>query len=254
MECDNILEGYFNFLRKNLIEIREKEYCKLELPFPRPAGDFIQLSIKELSNGKRLISDDGFIFDYLFSYGIDLWNLTAYSMKDVLSRCIKRYHIQTKYKPEIVIESSKESLFQEIFRMSNLLNELTSLKLLVTPGTFNLFQKTVETYFTKKRIKYSVNPNIKVKIREKPYSFSLDFQFKEKKTYTKIITSDSIVKDWAVNFDQIKRHYEEDVILWALYNDRDRIDPIRLEAFLGDYSDAILAWSADKRRFEELKI
>lgn len=71
MECENILEGYFNFLKKDLMEIRENEQCKLELPFPRPAGDFIQLSIKEISKGRTLISDDGFIFDYLLSYGID---------------------------------------------------------------------------------------------------------------------------------------------------------------------------------------
>lgn len=253
MECENILEGYFNFLKKDLMEIREKEQCKLELPFPRPAGDFIQLSIKDFPNGKHLISDEGFIFDYILSYGINLWELTADSMKDILSRIIKRYHIQTKYKPEIVIESSKKSLFQDIFRMSNILNELASLKLLITPTPFNLFQKTVETYFTEKRIKYSLNSNITVKIQEKPYSFSLDFLFKEKKTYTKIITSNSIIKDWAVNFDQIKKHYEEDVVLWALYNDKDRIDSTRLKAFLGDYADAILAWSVDKRRFEELK-
>lgn len=253
MESENILEGYFNFLKKDLMEIREKEHCKLELPFPRPAGDFIQLSIKELPNGKRLISDEGFIFDYLLSYGIELWKLTADSMKEILSRVINRYRIQTNYKPEIVIKSSKETLFQDIFRMSNILNELASLKLLITPAPINLFRKTVETYFAKKRIKYTSNPNIEIEIQEKPYSFSLDFLFKEKRTYTKIITSDSIVKDWAVNFDQIKRHYEEDVVLWALYNDRDKVDSTKLNAFLGDYADAILVWSIDKRRFEELK-
>ena len=253
MECEHILEGYFNFLKKNLTEIREKEFCKLELPFPRPAGDFIQLSIKEIPNGGRLISDEGFIFDYLFSYGIDLWKLTADSMKEILSRTIKRYDVQKRHKPDIVIKSSKETLFQDIFRMSNILNELASLKLLVTPAPTDLFRRTVETYFGEKRLKYSSDPKIKIEIQDEPFSFQLDFLFEEKKTYTKIITSDSIVKDWAVNFDQIRKNSEEDLVLWALYNDKDNVKSTRLNAFLGDYADAILAWSVDKRRFEELK-
>lgn len=132
-------------------------------------------------------------------------------MKEMLFRTIRRYNVETKYRPDIVIESSKESLFQDIFRMANILNELSSLKLLIMPTSFNLFQRIVETYFNSNRIKFSLNPKIKVKIQRKSYSFSLDFLFNEKKTYTKIITSDSIVKDWAVNFDQIKKHSKKNI-------------------------------------------
>jgi len=251
MGCEELLEGYFNFLKKNLLEVKEKEYCKLELPFPKPGGDVIQIGINETLNDMRLISDQGFIFDYLLSYGIDLWGLTSDSMKSVFARLMKRENLLVRFKPEIVIESSLNTLFSDIFRMSIILNELASLRLLVTPTSPDFFRKSVEMYFDDKKIKYISNPRIKLEIKKEPISFSLDFRFIANNTYAKVITSDSIIKNWAVNFDQIKRYSDEDLSLWAIYNDRDNITAKKIEIFLDDYADNIIAWSIDSYKFEK---
>lgn len=249
MGCENILEGYFKFLRENLIQTEEDGVCQVELPFPIPAGDFIVLSIKNDPQFEKVISDNGYVFEFLFNYGIDLWKLTADSMRVIFDKIRKRYEILTQYNPEIVIKSSEECLPKDIFKMSNIINELTSIKLLITPAPIDVFRQNVVKYFKIKGIRYISDPKINVKIRKEKFTFNLDFLFRRKNTYTKIITSDSIVKEWAVNFDQIKRNSDEDLSLWALYNDQDHLNIPRLEAFLGDYADRILAWSIDKNQF-----
>jgi len=256
MECDNVLDGYFKYLRKDLVELKEKGFCKIELPFPRPAGDSIVLLIEELDKGTFLISDEGFIDDYLFSYAIDLWDLSAKRMSELFLRTKKRYNILAEKKPYIAIESTREELYESIFQMSNIMNELASLTLLVRSGTIDIFRRNVEIYLKENNVSFTEDPKVKITLHGSLYSFPFEFKFQKGNILTKVITSNEIVKDWAVNFDQIKRHYpKESKIpkLWALYNDKDKIDIKKVSDFLGDYADQILAWSIDKEKFLQFK-
>ena len=256
MNCENLVGGYLDYLKKDLLEVKENGICKLELPFPRPAGDSIVLTIKTEKKDLVLISDDGFMDDYLFSYGIDLWDLSADRMKELFSRLVKRYNIIKNRTPEIAITVKKEDLFHGIFEMSNIMNELSSLKLLVTPSSFDPFRNQVEMYFKEHKIKFDPDRSVKIELHNNPYNFKFEFAFKKFNAYTKIITSNDIVKDWAVNFDQIKKRFitkNRSVELWALYNDKDTVDRKRINDFLDDYADQILAWSKDKELFNKFK-
>lgn len=252
MECNKLLEGYFNFLRKDLSEIRQRDYCRLELPFPKPSGDVVVLTIKDIGNDKRLITEEGFVFEYFFTHGIDLWHLTADSMRELLNNIKKRYKTLEKYEPEFAIEVTSNDIFKGIFQMSNIINELISMKLLITPVTKKPFQGTVESFFNKNNLNFKRNPRIELLIRNHTYHLTFDYLFEKSKTYTKVITSTGIIKDWALNFDQIRKH-GNNVKLWALYNDIDGINEDTIYDFLPDYADQVIAWSKDKKKFLELK-
>lgn len=137
MNCKILLEKYFEFLKNNLsLEVKGGIY-RLELPFPRPSRDSIVLNIIKLSEENYKITDAGFMDEYLFNYGINLWDLEIEPLKDEFERLKKAYKIISEDSPDIVIIAEKHSLFHQIYEMSELLNELSIFSKIKLLGGFN---------------------------------------------------------------------------------------------------------------------
>ncbi len=250
MECQNILINYLNYLKKDLKEIREDTKCEIELPFPKPDGDSVLLSI-EKKGDKFLISDKGFMDEYLFLNGLDLWDLPD-KPKDIFLHLRRTYNIDLRYKPEIVISANKNELYLKIFQLSNIISELSSLKLLTPPITFSYFKTSIKMYLDKNSINYKIDPpRFEFKLHKSDFSFQLDFLFHKNRSYVKLISSDSIIKNWALRFIKLKRYYQltdKPFQLWVIYNDKDGVKAKDIYKWFGEDMDDAFAWHSDKEK------
>ncbi len=124
MNCKTLLDKYIQYL-KNYLSFEEIEgKCQLEIPFPRPSRDSIILKIEKLPDGTYKITDDGFMDEYLFLYGLNLWDLKKKSLKKEFERLKKAYKIILEDSPEIIIIANEDNLLSQIYEMSELLNEI----------------------------------------------------------------------------------------------------------------------------------
>lgn len=122
-----IKEGYLKLLKKYSTLSKEKDSYYLGLPFPLPSGDQIKISIKKADDTHFFLSDDGFMDEYFFAHGQDLWDLTKTSMKEIFNQLIKRHDILKKFKTEIVIKVPNNKLSFFLYEFSELLSELSHL-------------------------------------------------------------------------------------------------------------------------------
>lgn len=256
MECTEILDNYIKFLSRNLIELKEKGYCEIGLPFPKPNGDSIILRIVKLSEDIYLISDEGFMDMFLFENGLDLWKLSSEKASDTFKYLRKRYGIKNSGKPYIVIEATKENLYERIFEMSNIMNELASLKLLTHSIQFDYFKDTVKLFFEKNRLNFKYKPDrLQFEWSEQNYSFDLDFLYYKKELFIKLLSSKTIIKSWALNFRIIKEFYEtqnQDIILWTIFNEKAGITSEKIQKWFQNSVDNVIGWYTQKERIPEI--
>ena len=256
MECKNILEGYLKFLSKDLIDLEKKGYCEIELPFPKPSGDSIVLKISPSSEGNFLISDDGFMDQFLFNNGLDLWNLSSEKARNAFSYLRKRYRVLSKEKPNVAILSDKDTIYNRLFQMSNVMNELASLKILAPSVQFTYFKQAIVVYFKRKNFEVTYNPEpIKFEWTQQEYSFNLDFLFYKKNIYAKVIASETNITRWALRFNIVKSFFEtqnKEITLWAIFNDKAGITSDDLFKWFRDSVDETIAWYSQKEKIDQL--
>lgn len=254
MECQNIIENYLNYLKKDLRELRNESQCNIDLPFPKPDGDSVAISIvKKGSN--YLISDKGFMDEYLFLNGLDLWDLPD-KPNDIFLHLRRTYKIKSNRKPEIVIEANPDDLYLKIYQLSNVINELSSLRLLTTPVAFSYFKTSIRIYLDKHRVNYKINPNkFEFKLHKSSFSFQLDFLFYKNNAYVKLISSDSIIKDWAIRFVKLRRYYKlkgKSIKLWVIYNDKDGVKPKEINRWFEEDIDNSFGWYSERENIASL--
>lgn len=256
MENSEFLEGYLKYLSKNLIETKEDNFYEFELPFPRPAGDSVILLIKAKRNGEYIISDDGFMDAYLFSYGIDLWKDRTEKIKDHFTLLKERYNFILDEAPYIAIKANKNNIFSRLYDMSNIISELGSLKLLAPSVQFEYFKTSVNLYFKKHHLNFKTSPDrIRFEMNRQEYSFELDFLIYDKSAYIKLISTTKMIHYWALNFIKMKEYYKDHdskVELWTIFNDKAGLDSENIFKWFGDSVDHVIGWYSDKEKLEKL--
>jgi len=256
MQIENLADGYIKFLGKQLIETKEDNIHKFELPFPHPSGDSIILTVTEKQNGEMIISDNGFIDAYLFNYGIDLWKIKQKKIREDFKSLRERYNLILEEAPYLVIKSEKDNLYSRIYEMANLINELASFKLLAPSVQFKYFKQTVKFYFIDKKIDFKENPDtLEFKISENRFSIDLDFLIYKRKAYIKLISSKKKIRYWALNFIKIKEYYRshnQDLELWTFFNERAGIESNHITKWFGNAVDQVLGWQTEKDKLVDL--
>ena len=143
-KCNELTKRYLEYLSKDLKEITHEDYCWIELPFPRPIGDSIFVRIDKIEDG-YMLSDHGFMIEYLWHYGLNLWKLEGLA-GDIFDSLKSRYDIVDEGNDgAIKLVSRPERLMARIFQMSNIMNELSFLRLLATPPKVNVSNDRTET-------------------------------------------------------------------------------------------------------------
>ena len=256
MESKSLTEGYFKYLGKELIETKSDNIYEFEIPFPRPSGDSIILRIIQKANGDYLISDNGFMDAYLFGYGINLWKAREKNIRERVRFLIKRYNLVLNETPYLVIKAKEVDLYSKIYKMSNLINDIESLKLFAPPVQFKYFRTSVRVYFKEKRVSFKENPkNIEFTLSRNDFSFNLDFLLYNKNAYIKLITTERMIRYWALNFIKVKEYYSkqgENIELWTIFNDRAGIASDEIYKWFSESVDQVIGWNSDKEKLEKL--
>ena len=140
--------------------------------------------------------------------------------------------------------------------MSNIMNELASLKLLTPSVQFDYFKETVKLFFEKNKLEFRYKPDrLQFEWSEQNYSFDLDFLYYKKEIYIKLLSSKTIIKSWALNFRIIKEFYEtqnQDIILWTISNEKAGITSEKIQKWFQNSVDNVIGWYNQKERIPEI--
>ena len=193
---------------------------------------------------------------YLFGYGINLWKAREKNIKERFKFLIKRYNLVLNETPYLVIKAKEVDLYSKIYKMSNLINDIESLKLFAPPVQFKYFRTNVRIYFKEKKVSFTENPkNIEFTISRNDFSFNLDFLLYNKKTYIKLISTERMVHYWALNFIKVKEYYkkqEEKIELWTIFNDKTGIASDEIYKWFGKSVDQVIGWYSDRKKLDQL--
>ncbi len=87
------------------------------------------------------------------------------------------------------------------------------------------------------------------------FSFQLDFLFYKNQTFAKIISSDSIIKDWALQFIKLRRYFRMNnspIQLWVIYNDKEGVKAKDINKLFGPDMEDSFGWYSDRERLVTL--
>ena len=247
MECNKFIGEYIKYISKGLKEIEKNNSCLIELPFPRPSGDSVFIKISKNNNNTYVLSDQGFMDEYLFHYGMNLWDLSK-SADEIFTQLRRRYKIPLNNKsPEILLFSSKSDINKKIFQMSNIISELASLRFLAQPVQFDLFKAKVKFFCQNNKLNFKEEPNISFQIDSENYQFQFDFLFYKNNVFVKLLKKRRI-RHWALNFRVIKEYQGNNGApkLVAFYSDKEDVDKNLIKKWFGTHIDGIFNFNKEK--------
>ncbi len=168
----NIIESYLNWIRDNtLIKDLKSGIIKIVSPFLDARNDHIQIYARKLPNGVYRLTDGGYLFRDLESYGIDFtpkrqelfdFTLQSYGIKYNTKENVNEIYIDTDLKN---IGRSKHKLIQCLITLNDFFNYTQQ-------NVKELFFYDVFDHFKKSGVTFNYNFNI---IGKTGYSHKFDF-------------------------------------------------------------------------------
>lgn len=150
-----------------------------------------------------------------------------------------------KYLSKELIETKSDNIY-----------DFESLKFFAPPVQFKYFRASVKVYFKERKVSFKKNPkNIEFTLYRNDFSFNLDFLLYNRNAYVKLITTERMVRYWALNFIKVKEYYRkqgENIELWTIFNDRAGIASEEIYKWFSESVDQVIGWYSDKEKLEKL--
>lgn len=106
-ECERLVDAYVTWLRKGLSTQNLRDACELTTPFLDRHNDHLQVYAVR-TNGKIVLSDDGYILSDLRTSGVDVGTPKR---KAVLDAVLNGFGVRVK-KNALVVDASTRNLGQ----------------------------------------------------------------------------------------------------------------------------------------------
>lgn len=169
MEIQTLLDEYWRWLKDETdLQFLDK-WIQVDTPFLDRHNDYLTIYIKG-SNGKYLLTDDGYIVDDLEQSGC---RIQSPKRKLLFETTLRGFGVQTNEQTKALeVWSSREDFAMKKHGLVQAMLAINDLFYLATPTIKGLFLEDVENWLTENNIRYT--PNLKL-TGQSGYDHRFDF-------------------------------------------------------------------------------
>ena len=219
MDIQNLIDNYTKWLKQEIRFAQFDEYYELTVPYLDRFNDYLQIYVKQNSDGRIFITDDGYIISNLMSSGMKL--RTGPGKRRQIERIIRNHGLLNEndsicvYAKPDEFPQKKHSMIQAMLAVDDLYEQGRQ-------QTEDYFIKDVATFFDKKGIFYTKDIALTGRTGS---SYVYDFLFQRTKkrqtTFCKTINhmNESKRNLTIFNWLDYKEERDDDSSLIVIYND-----------------------------------
>jgi hypothetical protein len=240
MNIQKMIDDYANWLKNEISIAKIGEYYEITTPYLDRFNDYLQIYVKQDSNGKIILTDDGYIIGNLISGGMSFRDGSKRQI--MLQRIIRNFDL--KLEGENITATATMSNFSQKKHM--LVQAMLSIDDMFEVSSDNVksfFIEDIETYFNANEIYYSKDFSLIGKTGSiYTYDFHLQRTKDKPERFCRAINKLNESKRNLTLFNwmdtQEKRNNEGSLIV--LLNDENIINPSDIDAFSNYKVDTVL--------------
>jgi hypothetical protein len=219
-ECQEIIDSYVEWLRKGLSVEALDNACELTTPFLDRHNDHLQVYAVR-SNGKVLLTDDGYILSDLRSSGLEL---TTPKRMAVVHSVLNGLGVRIDGN-QLVIEASAKNVGQRLHALIQAMLAINDMFVMAQPRVASFFWEDVKAYLEHHEVRYS--PRVKV-AGHSGFDHAIDFLIPKSKTsperFVQAINAPSkgTIGAYLFSLTDTREAREEESEAYAFLNDTDR--------------------------------
>jgi Domain of unknown function DUF1829/Domain of unknown function DUF1828 len=249
-ECQQLIDSYVEWLRKELNVVKLEHGCELTTPFLDRHNDHLQVYAQR-SNGLITLSDDGYILADLKHSGLEL---TTEKRKLVFESVLNGFGVRVD-KERLVIEASPKNLGQRLHSFVQAMLAINDMFLMAQARVTTFFWEDVKAFLDQHEVRYS--PRVKIAGRS-GYDHGIDFLIPKSRVrperFVQVINAPSknTITSFLFALSDTRPTRPEPPEAYTFLNDRDRdVGGDVIEA-LNAYDVAPIVWSARQRYISAL--
>jgi len=171
MDIDKMINDYTTWLRKEITVARFGEYVELTTPYLDRFNDYLQIYVKQDTDGVITLTDDGYTIGSLISSGM---TFKSSIRQKALNRIAMNFNVSINGE-EITTIATANNFPQKKHMMVQAMLAVDDLFVVSSENVKDLFLEDIETYFNANEIYYSKDFSILGKTGN-VYSYDFHFQ------------------------------------------------------------------------------
>jgi hypothetical protein len=152
MDIQKMIDDYANWLKSEITISNFGEYYELTTPYLDRFSDYLQIYVKQESDGHITMTDDGYIINNLISSGISF--RSGSKRKLMLDRIIQTYSLQLN-ENAILTTATASNFPQKKHQMVQAMLAIDDMFELSTENVKDFFVEDIETFFKANDIFFS---------------------------------------------------------------------------------------------------
>jgi hypothetical protein len=154
-DCQNLADQYKNWLAQDITVESEGDVCVLTVPFLDRHRDFLQIYIRETSDG-LVLSDDGYVIRDLRISGLDI---DTPRRESALNEILRSFDV-SRQGDELVVSVSSDNPAQRKHDLLQAMLAVGDLIHLAQPTVSSVFKEDVQRYLSSKGIPHIADVSV----------------------------------------------------------------------------------------------
>lgn len=165
--CEELVTAYIDWVREGFSVETFGETCEITTPFLDRHNDHLQVYVTP-SNGKMVLTDDGYIIGDLEASGVDL---STPKRQRVLQSIVQGFGVRLSDR-ELVTEASMANVGQKLHSLIQAMLAVNDMFVMAQPRVSSLFWEDVQDFLTLHEVRFTTQ----VKLAGKSgYDHTIDF-------------------------------------------------------------------------------
>ena len=219
-ECEQLIDGYVEWLRKGLSIESLKNAYELTTPFLDRHNDHLQIYASK-ENGKIVLTDDGYILSDLRTSGLDL---NTPKRKAVLDSVLNGFGIRID-ENRLMVEASQRNFGHRLHSLVQAMLAVNDMFVMAQARVSTFFWEDVKAFLDENGVRYS--PRVKI-TGHSGYDHAIDFLIPKSRSrperFVQAINSPSrnTIGAYLFTLSDTREAREEESEAYAFLNDQDR--------------------------------
>lgn len=242
INIQQMINSYADWIKSEISVGKFGEYYELTTPYLDRFNDYLQIYVKQDSDGTITMSDDGYIIGNLISSGVNFSN--SPKRKAMLKKIARKYSIYFEDE-EIVIKANLKNFPVKKHLLVQAMIDIDDMFMLSHNNVKDFFAEDVATYFDTNNIIYSRNLSLVGKTGS-AYTYDFFIQRNEKRNeifcktinYLNESSRNLTIFNW-IDTQEIRENPSD---LLVIVNDENRLNREDSEAF-DSYGISVMPFS-----------
>lgn len=154
--CEQLKSAYVDWLQRGLNVQAIDDFCELTTPFLDRHNDYLQVVAKANTEGKFVLSDDGYILSDLRASGAEI---STPKRREILATILRGFGVREE-NHRLVVDATQRNLGQKVHALVQAMLAVNDMFVLAQPRVESLFYEDVESYLEENDVRFS--PRVKI--------------------------------------------------------------------------------------------